>query len=127
MILALHRTKTIVIIAAILFLSKTQSNAAQKQDFSTIDRIIKDGIAAKKFPGAVVIVGHNGRVVFHKAYGNRSLIPGPEPMTEDTIFDVASLTKVLATAPAVMQLYEQGRILLNDPVSKYLPAVRRQR
>ena len=121
MILALHRTKTILIIIAILFLSKTQSNAAQKQDFSTIDRIIEDGIAAKKFPGAVVIVGHNGHVVFHKAYGNRSLIPGPEPMTEDTIFDVASLTKVLATAPAVMQLYEQGRFLLNDPVSKYLP------
>src|SRR5271168_4921508 len=121
MILAHQRSKTILIFIAILFVSKTQSNAAQKQDFGAIDRIIEDGIAAKKFPGAVVIVGHNGRVVYHKAYGNRSLIPRPEPMTEDTIFDVASLTKVLATAPAVMQLYEQGRFLLNDPVSKYLP------
>src|SRR5271156_4944342 len=121
MILGLHRTKTILIFIAILFVSKTQSNAAQKQDFGAIDRIIEDGIAAKKFPGAVVIVGHNGRVVYHKAYGNRSLIPRPEPMTEDTIFDVASLTKVLATAPAVMQLYEQGRFQLNDPVAEYLP------
>ncbi len=120
MILALRRTKTILIILAVLFTSKAQLNA-QKQDFVAIDRIIEDGIAAKKFPGAVVIVGHNGHVVFHKAYGNRSLIPRPEIMTQGTIFDVASLTKVLATAPAVMQLYEQGRFLLNDPVSKYLP------
>ena len=79
------------------------------------------GIAAKKFPGAVVIAGHDGQIIFHKAYGNSSLIPAPEPMTEDTIFDVASLTKVLATAPAVMQLYEQGRFRLNDPVAEYLP------
>ena len=120
MILAFRRAKTLLIIVAILFASKTQSSA-QKQDFSAIDRIIEGGIAAKKFPGAVVIVGHDGHIVFHKAYGNRSLMPRPEPMTEDTIFDVASLTKVLATAPAVMQLYEQGRLLLNDPIAKYLP------
>ena len=90
-------------------------------DHASIDRIIEDGIAAKKFPGAVVIVGHGGHVVFHKAYGNRTLMPQSEAMREDTVFDVASLTKVLATAPAVMQLYEQGRFLLNDPVAKYLP------
>ena len=69
----------------------------------------------------MVIAGHNGHIIFHKAYGNRSLTPAPEPMTEDTIFDLASLTKVLATAPAVMQLYEQGRFRLNDPVAEYLP------
>jgi uncharacterized protein YbbC (DUF1343 family)/CubicO group peptidase (beta-lactamase class C family) len=120
MILPLRRAKTILITIAILLISQTQSNA-QKQDFSAIDRVIEGGIAAKKFPGAVVIVGHDGHIVFHKAFGNRSLVPQPEPMTEDTIFDVASLTKVLATAPAIMQLYEQGRFLLNDPVSKYLP------
>ena len=98
-----------------------QTKAAESQKFSAIDRIVEDGIAAKKFPGAVVIVGHDGHVVFHKAYGHRALMEHPEPMTEDTIFDVASLTKVLATAPSVMQLYQQGRFLLNDPVSKYLP------
>jgi uncharacterized protein YbbC (DUF1343 family)/CubicO group peptidase (beta-lactamase class C family) len=120
MTLAPRCTKTILVIIAILFVSGSQSDA-QKQDFSAIDRIIENGITAKKFPGAVVIVGHGGHVVFHKSYGNRSLMPRPEIMSEDTIFDVASLTKVLATAPAVMQLYEQGHFLLNDPVSKYLP------
>jgi SSS family transporter len=93
----------------------------QQPGFQQIDRIIELGIATKKFPGAVVIAGHNGHIVFQKAYGNRALTPVPEAMTEDTIFDLASLTKVLATAPAVMQLYEQGRFRLNDPVAQYLP------
>ena len=127
---ALRRTKMILVIIAIFCASTARLHArqlhAQEQDFGAhnfgaIARIIEGAITAKKFPGAVVIVGHNGKVVFHKAYGNRTLTPQPEPMTEDTIFDVASLTKVLATAPAVMQLYEQGRFVLNDPVSKYLP------
>src|ERR1700743_675185 len=102
--------KTLVFLLIFLLASKLQLQAAQNGGFSQIDRIIEDGIAEKKFPGAVVIIGHHGRVVFHKAYGNRSLIPQPEAMTEDTVFDVASLTKVLATAPAVMQLYQQGRL-----------------
>ena len=93
---------------------------AQNFDSSPIDRVVEGGIAAKKFPGAVVIAGHNGHIIFHKAYGNRSLAPA-EPMTEDTIFDLASLTKVLATAPSVLQLYEEGRFRLNDPVAQYLP------
>src|SRR5271156_3239725 len=97
------------------------AKAQDQIEFHQIDRIIEGGIAAKKFPGAVVIAGHNGRIIFHRAYGNRSLIPAPEAMTEDTIFDVASLTKVLVTAPAIMQLYEQGRFRLNDPVAQYLP------
>jgi CubicO group peptidase (beta-lactamase class C family) len=75
-------------------------------------------------------VGHGGKVVFHRAYGERKLAgepglngsPAPaEPMTEDTIFDLASLTKPLATAPAVMQLFEQGKIAFDDPVQRYLP------
>jgi uncharacterized protein YbbC (DUF1343 family)/CubicO group peptidase (beta-lactamase class C family) len=90
-------------------------------DWQQMDRVITDAIAAHKFPGAVVIAGHDGHVVFHRAYGNRSLSPTVEPMTEDTVFDCASLTKVLATAPAVMQLYEQGRFRLNDSVALYLP------
>ena len=94
---------------------------AQDAEFRQIDRIVEAGIAANRFPGAVIIAGHDGQIIFHKAYGHRSLIPTPEPMTEDTIFDLASLTKVLATAPAVMQLYEQGRFRLNDPVAEYLP------
>jgi CubicO group peptidase (beta-lactamase class C family) len=91
---------------------------------------MNDAIAAKKLPGGVVVIGHGGRVVFHHAYGSRKLAgeqglegsPAPaEPMTEDTIFDIASLTKCLATATAVLQLYEQGKIAFDEPVQKYLP------
>jgi uncharacterized protein YbbC (DUF1343 family)/CubicO group peptidase (beta-lactamase class C family) len=95
--------------------------ARRGSDFTSIDHIIAQAIEAKKFPGAVVIVGHDGHIVFHRAYGNRSLIPQPEAMSEETVFDVASLTKGLCTTTAVMQLYEQGRFVLNDPVAKYLP------
>ena len=89
-----------------------------------------DAIAAHRLPGAVVLIGHGGKVVFHRAYGVRKLAgepgldgwPAPaEPMTEDTIFDVASLTKSLATATAVMQLYEQDKVRFDDPVQQYLP------
>jgi uncharacterized protein YbbC (DUF1343 family)/CubicO group peptidase (beta-lactamase class C family) len=109
------------VLMLLLVLLSGHARAQIDQEFRQIDQIVEKGIAAKKFPGAVIIAGHDGRVVFHRAYGNRSLIPAPEAMTEDTIFDVASLTKVLATAPAVMQLYEQGRFRLNDPVADYLP------
>ncbi len=78
----------------------------------------------------MVQIGHAGKIVFRQAFGSRKLpgepgldgSPAPaEPMTEDTIFDLASLTKSLATTPAVLQLYEQGRIQLDDPLQKYLP------
>src|SRR5215207_2717080 len=104
--------------------------AAATPDLPTVSKLINDAIAAHRLPGAVVVIGHGGRVVFHQAYGVRKLAgeqgldgsPAPaEPMTEDTIFDVASLTKSLATATAVMQLYEQGKVAFNDPVQKYLP------
>jgi SSS family transporter len=110
--------KRYAVLLLLLFIPQLR---AEGPEFQQIDRIVEAGIAAKKFPGAVVIAGHDGHIIFHKAYGNSSLIPGPEPMTEDTIFDLASLTKVLATAPAVMELYEQGRFRLNDPVAQYLP------
>ena len=99
-------------------------------DFATVSKLINDAITAQKLPGAVVVIGHGGKVVFHQAYGLRKLAgepgldgsPAPaEPMTEDTIFDMASLTKPLATATAVMQLYEQGKVQFDDPVQKYLP------
>src|ERR1700733_6973959 len=113
------RTSKIAVLLIVLLSS--QLKAQEDPEFRQIDRVVEGGIAAKKFPGAVVIAGHNGRIIFHKAYGNASLTPSPEPMTEDTVFDLASLTKVLATAPAIMQLYEQGRFQLNDPVAQYLP------
>ncbi|HEY4053425.1 MAG TPA: exo-beta-N-acetylmuramidase NamZ domain-containing protein [Terriglobales bacterium] len=86
-----------------------------------LDSIIQTSIQNHEIPGAVLLVGHDGQVIYRKAYGNRSLDPKVEPMTVDTIFDLASLTKVIATNTAVMQLVEQGRIKLNDPVVKYIP------
>ena len=62
-----------------------------------------------------------GQVVYRKAYGRRAEIPSPEPMTVDTIFDCASLTKVVATTSALMKLFEQGKLRLNDRVTEYLP------
>lgn len=115
---------TVLCAAALLLVlcGAVSLHAAQKPDLSSIDRIVAQGIEAKKIPGAVVIIGHNGKIIFRKAYGMRSLEPDREPMTMDTVFDMASLTKPLITAAAVMQLYQQGRLRLNDPVSEYLPA-----
>jgi len=100
-------------------------------EFAGVSTLVNDAIAAHRLPGAVVLVGHGGEVVFRQAYGARKVAgepgldetPSPaEPMTTDTIFDLASLTKPLATATAVMQLYEQGKVAFDDPVQKYLPA-----
>jgi uncharacterized protein YbbC (DUF1343 family)/CubicO group peptidase (beta-lactamase class C family) len=88
---------------------------------AAVDAIIERAIADGNIPGAVLLVGHNGKVVYRKAYGSRALEPKREPMTLDTIFDLASLTKVVATTTAVMQLVQQGKVRLNDPVAKYLP------
>jgi CubicO group peptidase (beta-lactamase class C family) len=105
-------------------------DAAPAPNFATVSKLMDEAIAAHRLPGAVVVIGHGGKVVFHQAYGSRKLAgepgldgsPAPaEPMTEDTIFDMASLTKSLATATAVMQVYEQGKVQFDDPVQKYLP------
>jgi uncharacterized protein YbbC (DUF1343 family)/CubicO group peptidase (beta-lactamase class C family) len=88
---------------------------------SSVDAVIEQAVHDGNIPGAVLLVGHNGHVIYRKAYGNRALEPRREPMTLDTIFDLASLTKVIATTTAVMQLVEQGKVRLNDPVAKYLP------
>lgn len=88
---------------------------------ASVDAVIEQAIQDGNIPGAVLVVGHNGKVIYRKAYGNRALEPRREPMTLETIFDLASLTKVVATTTAVMKLVEQGKVRLNDPVAKYLP------
>ncbi len=86
-----------------------------------LDPIVHEAIRAGQIPGAVLLVWHDGQVMYRKAFGNRSLEPRREPMTVDTIFDIASLTKVVATTTAVMQLVQRGKVRLNDPVAKYIP------
>ncbi|MGH9504061.1 MAG: exo-beta-N-acetylmuramidase NamZ domain-containing protein [Terriglobales bacterium] len=88
---------------------------------AVLDSIVLDAIHDHQMPGAVLLVGHNGQVVYRKAFGNRALEPRRETMTVDTIFDLASLTKVVATTTAVMQLVQKGEVRLNDPVAKYIP------
>ena len=88
---------------------------------ASVDAVITQAIHDGNIPGAVLLVGHNRQVIYRKAYGNRALEPRREPMTLETIFDLASLTKVVATTTAVMKLVEEGKIRLNDPVAKYLP------
>ncbi|HJT69729.1 MAG TPA: serine hydrolase [Terriglobales bacterium] len=111
------------LILAVVVLLSCGSLVAQEpsHDLSVVDPVIQAAIDNHETPGAVVLVGHDGQVVYRKAYGNRSLEPKVEPMTVDTIFDLASLTKVIATTTAVMQLEEQGRVKSNDPVAKYIP------
>ncbi|MFZ0770008.1 MAG: exo-beta-N-acetylmuramidase NamZ domain-containing protein [Candidatus Sulfotelmatobacter sp.] len=86
-----------------------------------VDAVIQNAISDRSVPGAVLMVGHDGQAIYRKAYGSRALEPQRETMTLDTIFDLASLTKVIVTTTAVMQLVEQGKVRLNDPVAKYLP------
>jgi CubicO group peptidase (beta-lactamase class C family) len=73
-----------------------------------IDQIVAKGLADGRMPGAVVVVGRGDTVLFEKAYGQRAVAPLAEPMPLDTVFDMASLTKVVATTTAVMQLVERG-------------------
>ena len=112
--------------------SQTAAPAASAPpDFTPVSTLLNDAIAQHKLPGAVVLIGHGGKVVFEQAYGDRKLAGEPglngepataESMTEDTIFDMASLSKDLSTATAVMQLYEAGKLQFDTPVAQYLPA-----
>jgi CubicO group peptidase (beta-lactamase class C family) len=86
-----------------------------------LDVIIEEAIARKDFPGAVLLVGRKGRVVYKKAFGDSQWIPQRRPMAESMIFDLASLTKPVVTATSIMILVEQGRLSLEEKVKDYVP------
>ncbi len=90
---------------------------------NALDTAISQAIDEKRCPGAVFHLEHEG-ASYQKAFGNRALLPEREPMPEDTIFDAASLTKVIATTSAVIKLIEQGKVELDSPASRYLPEFR---
>jgi uncharacterized protein YbbC (DUF1343 family)/CubicO group peptidase (beta-lactamase class C family) len=92
---------------------------------SRIDEVVEVAIADRKLPGAVVLVGRGDAVLYEKAYGRRAERPAVEPMTLDTMFDAASLTKSVATTTSVMKLVEDGRLRLNDRVALYVPGFER--
>src|SRR5260221_471940 len=126
-----HRRCFIVCGIALLFLCTAAFPAQKKRRhivpatpptrLQILDSIVHDAIDNREVPGAVVLVSHDGQIIYKRAIGNRAVDPKSEPMTEDTIFDIASLTKVVATTTAVMQLVQRGDVRLNDPVVKYIP------
>jgi uncharacterized protein YbbC (DUF1343 family)/CubicO group peptidase (beta-lactamase class C family) len=89
-----------------------------------MDPVIAEAIAKHQLPGAVVLVARKGQTVWHKAYGERAVDPQREPMTPDTVFDLASLTKVVATATSIMILVERGKVRLSDPLSQFIPEIK---
>jgi|YNPBryunderm2012_1023409.scaffolds.fasta_scaffold00045_31 CubicO group peptidase (beta-lactamase class C family) len=109
-------------------LAETRLPAARPEEvgmdlrrLSLVDNLINEAIERKDFPGAVLLVSRHGKVVWRKAYGHSQLVPEPAPMSPDLIFDLASLTKPVATATAIMILVERGRIRLWDRVATYIP------
>ena len=86
-----------------------------------VDRVINDAITAKEIPGAVLSVVRGNDIVYLKAYGNKSVVPTVEPMTTETLFDLASVSKCVGTTLAFMQLIENGYVRLTDNVDRYIP------
>jgi uncharacterized protein YbbC (DUF1343 family)/CubicO group peptidase (beta-lactamase class C family) len=118
--------RAIALLASALIATSAFAAAAKKgtafkaEKLRDIDAAIEKSIAAGKLPGGVFHLERN-RVVYQHAYGNRALVPKKEAMTEDTIFDAASLTKVTATTPSIWILIERGKVGLDDPLSRYIP------
>ncbi|MGA9770063.1 MAG: exo-beta-N-acetylmuramidase NamZ domain-containing protein [Blastocatellia bacterium] len=126
--------KSLVAIAAIISMIAAPVSAQRAANKTTpesvgmsgerlarIDEAVLASIERKETPGAVVLVGRKGQIVYRKAFGDRSVAPTREKMTTDTIFDLASLTKIVATATSMMILVERGKVSLPDPVSLYIP------
>ena len=88
---------------------------------ANVDRIVEQGISDQRMPGCVVAIGRHGKMAFLKAYGNRQVEPKRVPMTVDTVFDMASITKPIATATSVMILVEQGKLRIRNWASEYVP------
>jgi uncharacterized protein YbbC (DUF1343 family)/CubicO group peptidase (beta-lactamase class C family) len=98
-----------------------QSVGMDPARLAVIDELVTEGLRNDNMPGAVVLVARHGTVVYFKAFGSRQVQPSELPMTTDTVFDMASITKPVATASSVMRLVEQGKIDLAAPVAQYIP------
>lgn len=109
-------------IAAIAATAWADDGDALHSRWQPIDEAVSTAIERGELPGAVVLVLHRGEIVLHRAYGQRRKQPEPTLMTDDTVFDVASLTKPIVTATALMLLLEDGKLKLDDPVAQHLPA-----
>ncbi len=107
---------------ALVLLAALAAHApAAPNEWDKIDAAVNEAIKRNELPGAVVLVLHKGQVVYRKAHGHRAKQPAETAMPPDAIFDLASLTKPIATATSIMLLVEQGKLKLTDPVAKYIP------
>src|SRR5437764_3729622 len=104
--------------------SPPSSQGISAERLSRMDAAIQSSIEKQELPGAVVLVARHGRVVWRKAYGSRAVEPQREAMTTDTIFDLASLTKVVATTSSIMILIEQGKVRLSDSLVRFIPEIK---
>lgn len=98
-----------------------ESHGMDSEKLAQVDRVINDAIAAKEIPGAVLSVVRGNDIVYLRAYGNKSVVPTVEPMTTETLFDLASVSKCVGTTLAFMQLIENGYVRLTDNVDRYIP------
>src|SRR6266567_7602354 len=125
--LRFQRRRTAAVLTLLLFTFQASAYRLPRSSPATLqlstprltqmNQVIEEAIAKHQLPGAVVLVARKGRVVWREAYGSRAVEPQREAMTTDTIFDLASLTKVVATATSIMILVERGRVRLSDPLS----------
>jgi uncharacterized protein YbbC (DUF1343 family)/CubicO group peptidase (beta-lactamase class C family) len=106
------------LLAALLFLPAAAE--AQSPDWSDLDRVARESVAAGDTPGVVILIGQGNRVLYRKALGSRAVTPAVEPMATDTIFDIASLTKIAATTPAILALVDERKVELDAPLGRYL-------
>jgi uncharacterized protein YbbC (DUF1343 family)/CubicO group peptidase (beta-lactamase class C family) len=130
----MKRIKSVVVPFVVLLLAQSataqlrvarpESVAVSSAGLARMDALIAEDIANKRLPGAVVVVGRKAHIIWKKAYGARAVEPAREVMTPDTIFDLASLTKVVATATSIMILVERGKLRLTDPVSLHIPELK---
>lgn len=104
-----------------LSFSEAEKVGMQSSQLKRISDVINEALENKEFPGAVVVIGRQGKTVFREAYGQSQLVPETRGMEMDMIFDMASITKPIATATSIMILVEQGRINLWDKVKEYIP------
>lgn len=117
----MHRHLFPALLVGLLFLPAPAAGAIDAGRLAVIDEHVAEALRRGELPGAVVLVVHDDAVVWRKAYGLRARKPAEEAMTADTIFDLASLTKPVATATSVMRLVEMGKLRLTDRVSQHLP------
>lgn len=115
-----HRLLTMSLLAATAVANGQISFNLEKMQAA--DRLVDEAIGRKELPGAVLLVGQGDKTIYRKSYGLRTADPQPVPMTPDTIFDMASVTKTVACATSVMILVERGKLSLADVVAKHIPA-----